>query len=1269
MERLICQNCGEPLQPEGEFYVCRHCGSRYRENDAARFSAMLADALDDFKIESLAKARRAQYDATHAKFPTKASVVASATAVLAIRPEDFMANMYLRSYDGDPHALVRLLSNSSVTPPEAKNAFDWLLNGLQPRWIGAIREFVERHLRDRELDEAYERLEAEAAKIEEGIYDPSLPRDVFLCYSSGDMPRVIDTMELLEENDFSCWAAFRNLRAGRGAAERYKEEIQQAMKSCGCVVFLSSSSSRSPKCEAVTVELTFLNSDLPNKPRAEYLLEDYPSPNDPDHRVPIRAQRILDVAFDGLQRVRGEEELVDRVVYMLTERERREKERLEQIKKEAAEKAKKEILAEFEAKEAARKAEEAKREEKERQEREEKERQQRELEKQKREREEAERKEREEAAKKLQEERLALEKERLDLEKAKLSQQAAAAPSPTPVSSEGLDANAFLAMMEKAEQLKKEKAEAERKKREEEERQRIERQREAERQRRLEEQKRCEEQRRQEDIKRRSLRVDDIGKVYYGGYPWEPVEYDSDGNRMLIGCSKSVMDTAMNASSFEDSEVAKYLSGAFMEAFPDGGACFATRPTLLEKKDAERLSYFLPWANGRTWTKTKSNGKWIARKGDGTFTELGEGEKALVNPYATVDLESIPFEVAASLIEQYEAKAKKVEEKKKQEQEELRRQEEEKQRKQWSDLKETLRKEKLAYEIKEKSLTEPVVSWKDGAAWYGVYPQTEVANPPSLEGAEQVGKYLKVDGVLYFKKKKKVFKAEPIKWIIVGKNEKKGYVVLRSEKILDEKEYDDWSDAIDGDYKLSKFYNKFLNGDFLSLAFPNGRDYVFKEKAIPYGSTRLQVVRQVFLPAGSFFGLSTDWGNVYGKRNRAKSSYLSANPVLPTDFCNQKTFLVTNGDLERDKNGLDTVQGNEYILNAGVYGDTWGVVPCIMLELSKIPSEDEDPDISDPAAASAAEAELDRIRNIEKTKKEQAEKAARRKAEEQRKKEEAERRKAEEERLKAERQKREAEEKARREAEEKARKEAKKAAEAAEAAKRESDDLARIRKEVRETGVCRIREGKTTFNFKHLDILEGVKKIILPASVEEIDYYYPKKGGWDVRTQTQDGYQCPGLKHLECFEVDPKNPKYQSLDGCLIQKRGGEKVLMWCPPGKKGDIKLPKGVTEISCHAFCDIVGATSIDLGNGSLGFIQSHAIEGCGKHVFIPSSVDRVQYIAFTSDNEPLYLHFGHKKPLFGYPKGFDKDMVYGRINKKNVKMQWGVSHSQFESIAKKS
>ena len=440
MERMICQCCGEALHKHGDVYECGYCGATYRDDQAKRAADLLKGLLDDFKIEQLSNARRRLYETTHEKYPSSQAVTQAAGAVLSISPDDFMARVYLHSHDADPHELIGVLARGNVSEWEAKETLAWLTRSLDMRTLAAVKDFADRHLKGAKKTNALNDIEDEALKLDSGVYDLSLKRDVFLCYSTEDMPRVIEIMETFEENALSCFAAFRNLRHGKGAQENYQEAIFRAMKNCRVFVFLSSNSSRDPHRKGVAEELEHLISDLPKKPRVEFLLEDYPE------RMPILAKRRMAEAFPHLEYCRDVDDLVVRVSGLLDAEENAERERARRIAEEASERAKKELQAEFEAREAARKEEQAR-------EREQQAKRQKELEERLR----IEKEEQAKRQRELDEERLRIEKERLEIEKRRIEAQKESSALP-PVGG-AMDAESMLAMMEKAEELKRKKAE------------------------------------------------------------------------------------------------------------------------------------------------------------------------------------------------------------------------------------------------------------------------------------------------------------------------------------------------------------------------------------------------------------------------------------------------------------------------------------------------------------------------------------------------------------------------------------------------------------------------------------------------------------------------------------------------------------------------------------------------------------------------------------------------------------------------------------------
>ena len=330
MDRLMCTRCGETLHCEGGLLKCAYCGATYEKEKAEESAARLEEALGNAKMELVANRKRHLWDVTHEKYPSKEKVVEAANAVISLSAEDFLARIYLHSHDRDPLKLNAILASSKVDPSEAAEAFRWLLPSLSSRTVGPLHDFVDRHFADRERLEKVTAIESEAAKISQGIYEPGLPRDVFLCYSSHDMPKVVGLLDLLEQNGFACFAAFRNLRHGKGAQEDYLSAIKAAMRSCEVLVFISSEASRSMDCDALKVELPYLIQELPDKPRVEFVIEDYGDTS-------FMVKRTLKKAFPSQEYCRDEEDLMVRIQEALEAKDSKKDDEVERLRKELEE--------------------------------------------------------------------------------------------------------------------------------------------------------------------------------------------------------------------------------------------------------------------------------------------------------------------------------------------------------------------------------------------------------------------------------------------------------------------------------------------------------------------------------------------------------------------------------------------------------------------------------------------------------------------------------------------------------------------------------------------------------------------------------------------------------------------------------------------------------------------------------------------------------------------------------------------------------------------
>lgn len=344
MEAHVCLNCGAPLNKEGQIYQCPYCRATYEDDAEERASVTLKSLLDERKVEQYSRAKRVLYTAVHAQYPSSEEVLSAARAVLAIEDQDVLANVYVFSHDEDPYRLNPYLTSLHVTKPEADEILRWLVPSLHVRTGPAIKAFIERHYTDAEFTRRITEVEDAIEKLDEGVYEATLMRDVFVAYSSADLEKAIHVVNLIEENGLSCFLASRNLRHGKGAAENYLIRLKEAMNSCAVFLFLSSPNSLSATCDAIRVELPYLVQNCPDKPRIQYVIKDTP-------HVPFIVSRTLKTAFPEQEWCRDEEDLLTRIFDHLEAKPSKaelERQRLEEERRQLeAEKAR--IAAEAEA--------------------------------------------------------------------------------------------------------------------------------------------------------------------------------------------------------------------------------------------------------------------------------------------------------------------------------------------------------------------------------------------------------------------------------------------------------------------------------------------------------------------------------------------------------------------------------------------------------------------------------------------------------------------------------------------------------------------------------------------------------------------------------------------------------------------------------------------------------------------------------------------------------------------------------------------------------
>lgn len=171
-----------------------------------------------------------------------------------------------------------------------------------------------------------------------------------------------------------------------------------------------------------------------------------------------------------------------------------------------------------------------------------------------------------------------------------------------------------------------------------------------------------------------------------------------------------------------------------------------------------------------------------------------------------------------------------------------------------------------------------------------------------------------------------------------------------------------------------------------------------------------------------------------------------------------------------------------------------------------------------------------------------------------------------------------------------------------------------------------IADGVTNIENYAFDYCRGLKSINIPKSVTDI-------GNWPFSC-------CSGL---ESITVDDDNPKYKSVNNCLLTK-DGKTLIVGCKNGI-----IPDGITSIESFAF-QYTDLPSVSIPN-TVTSISLCAFRGCKnlKKVIIPESVTSMGNDIFTYDKDLTIYCRAEKQPK-GWDKKWDKKddgLFGGRFN----------------------
>lgn len=311
----ICSRCGGELLPSGEnTFKCKFCGATFREDTIKKEKDALASLLDDDKREKISNLKRELWKKVSETYADSIAICKICRDIKALDPNDFYANFYEAANCESEDLFVEQLENMDVIEhyDDIEDVLNYSIKSISPRNMLAICNLIERAYKQNDLtryNEFRTKYDEQCSLINDCVYDPAYPRDVFICYSSKDMDKVESLVKYLESQGLLCFVAIRNLQHGRGAVSNYWKALHTAIENCKCVVFLSSVNSRDLNCDALA-ELRYvlsLEQKLNKKiKKIEYLIDNYTG-------APV--ERSFKKVFDGLEYCYDEETVFDRVVW------------------------------------------------------------------------------------------------------------------------------------------------------------------------------------------------------------------------------------------------------------------------------------------------------------------------------------------------------------------------------------------------------------------------------------------------------------------------------------------------------------------------------------------------------------------------------------------------------------------------------------------------------------------------------------------------------------------------------------------------------------------------------------------------------------------------------------------------------------------------------------------------------------------------------------------------------------------------------------------
>ena len=163
-----------------------------------------------------------------------------------VAPDDFVANFCEELFGKDRSGVVAFFEKNLMDRSDDEILFvlRTMVNKLDEAYFTPLDYWIE-ELQNRKnplFNYFHHLYEREKEKVERGVYDPEVKRDVFIAFSRQDIETVVAVKNYLEGNGLKCFLSTTNLRQCDG--DEFPNAIKTAMDRCSVFVLISSKNSR-----------------------------------------------------------------------------------------------------------------------------------------------------------------------------------------------------------------------------------------------------------------------------------------------------------------------------------------------------------------------------------------------------------------------------------------------------------------------------------------------------------------------------------------------------------------------------------------------------------------------------------------------------------------------------------------------------------------------------------------------------------------------------------------------------------------------------------------------------------------------------------------------------------------------------------------------------------------------------------------------------------------------------------------------------------------